>query len=211
MGVGTRTLYVIRVEPDDENLHVSECYPTKKNGDWCRPKGTPIGYEMFIPNIWPWLKFEDYPVEVRVVDSYKETGLYLVAIDDYFGNELHLYNTKPILSVNSFGNYRYLEDETDPMSWSIHVSPACYSDLKSYQEVRNATLIPVGWKTEFTFSVSKKDLPDGIGEVDCRNVVIRSVEENFQRYLITAYAKSEESILKQWPEAYQIESRELKE
>lgn len=68
----------------------------KENGKYGYPPNTPVGYEMWIPNCID-LKSEEGTVRVEIVEAEEETGLWLICVNDYFGDEQHLYaGEKPI-------------------------------------------------------------------------------------------------------------------
>ena len=74
---------------------LSKFKPEKRdNGKWYPPKDTQIGYDLWIPNVID-LKEEEGVVDVDIVKSDEETGLWLICYDDYFGDEQHLYTNKP--------------------------------------------------------------------------------------------------------------------
>lgn len=161
MGIGCQKLYVTRIDNDEKDLLLSEWKPEIRAGEENRnkvfqPKGTCIGYDMFIPNIFPDLKWEDGPQEVDVVDCEEETGLYMVIIDDYFGGEAHLYNVKPKLVIdgekgkNGRVHRRYImphqseyHREDYPYEyWSMHINHCLYPhNRESYDKVGNVKLV----------------------------------------------------------------------
>lgn len=143
MGLPKKDLYVTRIEKDDSCLYLSDYCPIKKDGNWCYPPGARMLCEMHIPNIFPELTFDDEPIKVNVVESDKETGLWIAASDGYFLNEIFIYNTKPIYKErieNSGYVYKRFNnsdsDEYEP--WQIHVDVD--TNLKSYEKPRFATL-----------------------------------------------------------------------
>ena len=126
MGLPKRDLYVTYLG-DDKTLFFSTWVPPKnKDGEYYHPSEIPIGLDMFIPNVLN-IRHDDGPVKVKVVKSDKETGLWLICYDDYFGNETHLHNYKPRFRTDTkypkvdFDYEDSLCDTMDYTPWSIHV------------------------------------------------------------------------------------------
>jgi hypothetical protein len=97
MGLPIRELHVTNTGSETGHIILTKWIPVKKDdGRYCWPPNTPLGFDMWIPNVLG-LKEEEGTVSVKIVESKKETGLWLICFNDYFGDEQHLYaNHKPI-------------------------------------------------------------------------------------------------------------------
>lgn len=138
MGIGANKLYVTRIDKSDD-LFLSEWKPEFRGDGYYRPKYTPLGVELTIPNLLPELKFGEEPVRVILEECNDDTGLYIAASDGYFSNELWLYVVvKPV--IIEIGERMYWDEGEGQMPG--HVSEkVCKTDLKSYKGVRNVKLI----------------------------------------------------------------------
>ena len=129
MGLPIRELNV--TNPNDENgkgdIFLSKWIPVKTENGYKWPPDTPLGFDMWIPNVLD-LKIEEGTVPVEIVKSEDETGLWLICVNDYFGNEQHLYaNKKPIHKEEKdrFGDYKGFRDwiiDEDEEYNSLHVA-----------------------------------------------------------------------------------------
>ena len=151
MGLPIKELYI--TNPDPENLpdrHVlltGTWKPVKKGERWIFPAGTPIGLDIWVPNIIGATEDEG-PVRVEVVKSDSETGLWVICVNDYFGNEKHLYTTKPIHKPveERFGDYKgfrdwTFDDENDiNEGWGLHVCVTGADDMEAGDEPIPVTL-----------------------------------------------------------------------
>ena len=97
MGIAKDKLWVTNTGDPSGDILLSAFKPVKKgNGKYSYPPDTPVGYDMWIPNCID-LKPEEGVVRVGIVETEEETGLWLICVNDYFGNEQHLYaGEKPI-------------------------------------------------------------------------------------------------------------------
>lgn len=125
MGLPQRKLYVTNLGDKFKMVLLSAWIPPKhEDGIYYHPKDIPIGLDMFIPNVLN-VKYEDGPVPVKIVKSDKVTGLWVVCYDDYFGNEIHLYNYKPQFNRELQKiDYEYEEELNEKSKyelWSMHV------------------------------------------------------------------------------------------
>ena len=128
MGIEIRELNVTNL--NDENgkgdIFLSEWIPVKTENGYKCPPYTPLGYDMWIPNVLD-LKIEEGTVPVEIVKSEDETGLWLICVNDYFGDEQHLYaNKKPIHKEEKdrYGDYKGFRDwiiDEDEEYNSLHV------------------------------------------------------------------------------------------
>ena len=94
MGLPKRTLYATNTNDKSKNILLSAYIPEKRDNGYYRPKDIPLGYDMWISNVLD-LKIEEGTVQVEVIMSEKETGLWLICEDDYFAEEQWLYTDKP--------------------------------------------------------------------------------------------------------------------
>ena len=98
MGTAKTRLWATKVIPESDVILLSAYKPIKNmgTGKYHFPPDTPLGFDMWIPNCLG-LKSEEGIVQVEIVKSDEETGLWLICVNDYFGNEQHLYTgEKPI-------------------------------------------------------------------------------------------------------------------
>lgn len=141
MGVGAGKLYVTRID-SSEDLFLSEWKPEFRGDGYYRPKNTPLGLELTIPNLLPDLKFGDDPVNVVLEECNEEdTGLYIAAANGYFSNEIWLYvKEKPTLKeIGKSIKIKHWDYGLGQLPG--HVSDAvCKTDLKSYEGIRNVKL-----------------------------------------------------------------------
>ena len=94
MGLPKRTLYATNTNDETKNIFLSAYIPEKRDGEYYRPKDIPLGYDMWIPNVLD-LKFEDGTIQVEVIESEKETGLWLICENGDFLEEQWLQTSKP--------------------------------------------------------------------------------------------------------------------
>lgn len=96
MGVAIRKLYATNTGDESKKILLSAWIPEKRDGKsgYFFPPNTPLFYDLWVPNVLD-LKEEEGPVEVEIVESDKETGLWILCYDDYFGDEQHLTTYKP--------------------------------------------------------------------------------------------------------------------
>ena len=127
MGLPIRELNVTNTGDETGRILLTEWIPDKHaDGKYYWPPHTPLGYHMWIPNVLG-LKIEEGTVPVEIVESEKETGLWLICVNDYFGDEQHLYaNNKPIHKEEKdrFGDYKGFRDwiiDEDEEYNSLHV------------------------------------------------------------------------------------------
>ena len=134
MGLPIRKLYATNVDAEEQDMIFLSAYkPVKKEDGYHRPPETPIGFDMWIPNVLN-LKKEDGIVPVEVTTSNEETGIYLICVNDYFGNELHIYTSKPVhkeekdryRDYNSFRDWYFPDDDVD---FGLHIY---FDDLKDF-------------------------------------------------------------------------------
>lgn len=128
MGLPIRELHVTNTGEETGQIILTKWIPVKKDdGRYCWPPDTPLGFDMWIPNVLD-LKEDEGTVSVKIVESKEETGLWLICVNDYFGNEQHLYaNVKPIHKEEKdrYGNYKSFSDwiiDEDEEYNSLHVS-----------------------------------------------------------------------------------------
>lgn len=126
MGLPARELYVTNTGDETGYILLSKYIPIKKENGYHIPPNTPIGSDMWIPNVLD-LKEDEGTVSVNIVKSDKETGIWVICFNDYFGNEIHMYTCKPIHKEEQdrFGNYKSFRDweipEDDINMWSLHI------------------------------------------------------------------------------------------
>ena len=125
MGTPKRNLYVTNTNDKSKCIILTAYIPIKKeDGKYYMPDNTPLGYDMWIPNVLD-LKEEEGTVEVEVIKSDTETGLWLCCYNDYFGGEEHLYTFKPKLREDTPDrfdwNEEHYEEEVDFYN-SLHIS-----------------------------------------------------------------------------------------
>jgi hypothetical protein len=125
MGLPKRELWVTNTGAPSGNIFLSAYKPVKKeDGRYYTPPEIPLGYDMWIPNCLG-LKPEEGIVRVEIVETEEETGLWLICVNDYFGNEQHLYaGEKPIHRPpeQRYGDYEGFRDWIidDPYN-SLHI------------------------------------------------------------------------------------------
>lgn len=107
MGVPIKTLYATNTNDESKNIFLSAYIPEKRDGKYYHPKDTPLGYDMWIPNVID-LKFEDGTIQVEVIEFEKETGLWLIQEDGYFLEEQYLQTYKP----------KHIEGRTDKFDFN---------------------------------------------------------------------------------------------
>lgn len=95
MGCPITEFHATNVGDESGWVLLSKFKPEKReNGKWYAPNDTPLGYDLWIPNVID-LKEDEGVIDVDIVKSDEETGLWLICYDDYFGDEQHLYTNKP--------------------------------------------------------------------------------------------------------------------
>ena len=113
MGLPKRELWVTNTGDPSGDILLSAYKPVKKeDGKYYRPPEIPLGYDMWIPNCLG-LKPKEGVVRVKIVETKEETGLWLICVNDYFGNEQHLYTgEKPIHRPEEerYGDYKGFRD-----------------------------------------------------------------------------------------------------
>lgn len=119
MGIAIRNLHATNVGDESGYILVSSWIPIKKKDGYHRPPETPIGLDIWLPNVLD-LKPEEGTVDVIVVPSDVETGIWLYCFDDYFGNEQHLCNYKPAFIDGTKRPDPKPYDENED-AWSIHI------------------------------------------------------------------------------------------
>lgn len=129
MGLPQRELYLTKIDDDNNGVNkmalLSAWIPNKHDdGKYYHPKDVPIGLDMFVPNVLN-ITYQDGPIPVKIVKSDKITGLWLACYNDYFGNEMHLFNYKPQFDESHQKiDYDYedkLNENSDYTLWEIHV------------------------------------------------------------------------------------------
>jgi hypothetical protein len=132
MGLAHKHLYVTNTRDKSGYIIMTGDWKPEQNedGNWFMPGGVPIGVDMWIPNI---IDLEiNKQIEVKIVPSEKETGLWLICYDDYFGDEQHIYNFKPRFIEGTdridakYNNHMMMSEEIEENYWGIHV----WSDIK---------------------------------------------------------------------------------
>lgn len=128
MGLPIRGLNVTNTGDETGRIILTKWIPEKRDdGNYYWPPNTPLGYDMWIPNVLD-LKEEEGTIPVEIIESKEETGLWLICFNDYFGDEQHLYaNKKPIHKEEKdrFGDYKGFSDwiiDEDEEFNSIHVA-----------------------------------------------------------------------------------------
>lgn len=121
MGLPKRDLYLLNTDDESDNVMLfADWFPERHedDGKWHYPKEYPLGHDMWIPN-FVGLKPEDGIVKVKLEMSEEETGLWVICFDDYFGNETHIYTSKPTRKpeeerngYNGFSDWEF-EDEDE--------------------------------------------------------------------------------------------------
>ena len=113
MGLPIRELNVTNTGDETGRIILTKWIPEKRDdGNYYWPPNTPLGYDMWIPNVLD-LKEEEGTIPVEIIESKEETGLWIICVNDYFGNEQHLYaNKKPIHKdeKDRFGDYKGFRD-----------------------------------------------------------------------------------------------------
>ena len=125
MGLPNDKLWVTNVGDESGDVFLSAYKPEKVDGKYYRSPETPVGFDMWIPNCLG-LKPEEGIVRVEIVEAEEETGLWLICVNSYFGDEQHIYaNEKPIHlpPEERYGDYKGFRDWkiSDPYN-SLHVS-----------------------------------------------------------------------------------------
>ena len=108
---------------DESGLVLLSCYKPilNEDGQYYRDCTKPIGGDMWIPNVLG-ITFEDGVVPVKVVESQDETGLWMCCFDDYFGNELHLFNYKPTMNKETKKiDWDEFWDDNHDERWELHI------------------------------------------------------------------------------------------
>lgn len=94
MGLAKKILYATNTNDESQRIFLSAYIPEKRDNEYFRPKDTPLGYDMWIPNCLD-LKYDEGTVQVEVIESKEETGLWLIQEDEYFSEEQWLHTDKP--------------------------------------------------------------------------------------------------------------------
>ena len=124
MGCPITEFHVTNTGDVTGHILLTKWIPDKRDdGKYYRPKDTPLGYDMWIPNVLD-LKEEEGTIPVKIVETNEETGLWLICFNDYFGDEQHLYNFKPIHKDEKDidGPHKSCRDWIFPEEdWGLHV------------------------------------------------------------------------------------------
>ncbi len=107
MGLPKKILYATNINSETKDIFLTTYIPIKKENKYYRPENTPLGYDMWIPNVLD-LKFDDGTIQVEVIESEKETGLWLICEDGDFLEEQWLQTDKP----------KYVEGRTDKFDFN---------------------------------------------------------------------------------------------
>ena len=137
MGLPIRKLNATKI---GDEIFLSKWIPMKKgNGKYYMPPNTPLGDDMWIPNVID-LTEEEGTIPIEIIKSDKETGLWLACYDDYFGCEQHLFDfkLKPIDGTKEFDFVEEHYDNTVDFYNTLHVS----TDI----EIKVGDIIPVTLK-----------------------------------------------------------------
>lgn len=131
MGVPNRKLYLTNTNDETGNVLLSAWIPVKKeDGLYYMPDNTPIGLDIWVPNTLG-VTYEEGPVPVKVVQSDVETGIWLLCVNDFFGNEQHVFTIKPIhkKEEDRFHDFKGWQDwiidhegDKSNCGFSLHVS-----------------------------------------------------------------------------------------
>ena len=123
MGLPKCNLHVTNTGDESKKILLSAYKPIKKDdGKYYMPPNTPLGYDMWVPNCLG-LTEEEGIVDIEIVESKEETGLWLICYDDYFGDEQHLYTFK-VRFIEGTKKVDWDEDhydESDNFYNSLHV------------------------------------------------------------------------------------------
>ena len=121
MGLPKGDLWVIKIDKDTFLAAYKPLPAGVKRGSWKSPPNTPLGYDMFIDtDFFPELTQYDDPIPVEIVEAEEETGLYIACYNDFFGNEQHLYNVKPVFNEDGTRLDRRKMQEVDELD-GLHV------------------------------------------------------------------------------------------
>lgn len=126
MGIAFRHLYATNTGDETGLIFVSEFKPVKTEKGYKRPPKTALGFDMWIPNVLN-LKEDEGTVPVKVVKSDKETGIWVICVNDYFGNEIHMYTCKPIHKPEKdrYGDYKSFRDwdfpDEEDINFGLHI------------------------------------------------------------------------------------------
>lgn len=126
MGLPKREFYLVNTGDESGRIILTaEWHPVQHNdGKWYYPEEYPLGLDMWIPNFIG-LKPEDGIVKAKLEMSEEETGLWVICVNDFFGDETHMYAQKPIHKPENkrYGNYKGFRDWEfpDPDDWGLHV------------------------------------------------------------------------------------------
>ena len=116
MGLAKETLYATNTNDESECIFLSAYIPEKRDNKYFRPKDIPLGYDMWIPNCLN-LKFDEGTVQVEVIESKEETGLWLIQEDGDFLEEQWLQTNRPKLiegKTDKFDfNEKHYEEDVD--------------------------------------------------------------------------------------------------
>ena len=107
MGLPKKTLYATNTNDESQRIFLSAYIPEKRDNEYYRPKDTPLGYDMWIPNCLD-LKYNEETVQVEVIESKEETGLWFIQEDGDFLEEQWLQTDKP----------KYMEGKTDKFDFN---------------------------------------------------------------------------------------------
>ena len=141
MGVPIRELNATKI---GDKILLSKWIPIKKDdGKYYMPPNTPLGYDMWIPNISD-LTEEEGTIPIEIIQSDEETGVWLVCENDFFAAEQWLRDFKPKYKENSkkFDYKKEHYDEVIDLYNNLHVS----TDI----ETEVGDIIPITLKRKTT-------------------------------------------------------------
>ena len=159
MGIPTRKLYATNI--GDDSILLSKYIPVKKEDGYHFPPNTALGDDIWIPNVLN-LTEDDGTVPVKVVKSDVETGLWVICVNDYFGDEIHMYTCKPTHKEEKdrFGDYKSFRDwefpEDDINVWGLHIWFKDLNDLVAGDGPISVTLVRTTEETDEEETVVEK-------------------------------------------------------
>lgn len=86
MGCAIKELYATNTNDETSDILLTSWIPEKRDGKYYWPSNTPLGFDMWIPNVID-LKEEEGTTPVKIIESEEKTGLWIICADDYFGDE----------------------------------------------------------------------------------------------------------------------------
>lgn len=160
MGIATRKLYVTNI--GDDSILLSKYIPVKKEDGYHFSPNTAFGDDIWIPNVLN-LREGEGTVPVKVVKSDIETGLWVICVNDYFGNEIHMYTCKPTHKEEKdrFGDYKSFRDWEFPEDdindvWGLHIWFKDLNDLVAGDGPIPVTLVRTTEETDEEETVVEK-------------------------------------------------------